>query len=293
MTGDIPPLLTKRIQEHQQKRMKRSLGKPKIAHQIAIAIYRFNRRIKNAFAHYTLRKTPLMPAIIARHQSVLLKKLGNNNEQLQLQKIKNLQIASKKIDGIVIEPGQTFSYWHTIGKPHKKDGYVEGMLLSQGKVIAGIGGGLCQVSNLLYWLFLHGPFEIVERYHHSYDVFPDSGRVLPFGSGATVFYNYVDLVVKNISSQPMQIHLWLTNNHLKGQILSTERYPKKFTITEKNHYFVHHHKQWFRYNELYQEIRNNGKLETTRLVTTNLAPVLYPVTEKELKQKGYTIQEIN
>jgi len=281
------------MKAHRQKRVKRTLGKPKVIHQMAIKAYRLHRHLKNTFASHAYKKADLMPAIIARHQSVLLKKLGDHNEKLQTQKIKNLTIASQKIDRIIIQPGQTFSYWHTIGRPQKRHGYVEGMLLSQGKVIAGIGGGLCQLSNLLYWLFLHGPFEIVERYHHSYDVFPDSGRVLPFGSGATVFYNYVDLVVRNSSSQPMQIHLWLTDTHLKGQILSSENYQKKFSIKEKNHYFVHDRKQWFRYNELYQETRDKGKLEHSTLVTTNLAPVLYPVTKDELIAKGYETLEMN
>ena len=45
------------------------------------------------------------------------------------------------------------------------------------------GGGLCQLSNLIYWMTLHTPLTITERYRHSYDVFPDSNRTQPFGSG--------------------------------------------------------------------------------------------------------------
>lgn len=255
----------------------------------AVAYYQIKRSIQNVFQGHASIKKPYLPAIIARHQSLLHKKLGDNNEHLQHQKVTNLKIASQKIDSIVIQPGQTFSYWHLIGKPKAKDGYVGGMLLSRGKVVEGIGGGLCQLSNLLYWLFLHAPFEILQRFHHSYDVFPDSGRVLPFGSGATVFYNYVDLVAKNISKQPLQIKLWLTDSHLKGQILSDNHLPIKYKVREKNHCFVKWQNRFFRYNELYQDELLEGKIINSTLVTKNFAPVLYPVTVEELQQKNYEV----
>lgn len=112
------------------------------------------------------------------------------------------------------------------------------MLISRGKVVEGIGGGLCQLANLFYWIFLHAPVEIVERYHHSLDVFPDSGRVLPFGSGATIVQNYIDLQIKNISQEPLQIKIWLTDTHLKCQLLAPNPIKQKFHIFEKNHTFI-------------------------------------------------------
>ncbi|MFJ8513275.1 VanW family protein [Lysinibacillus xylanilyticus] len=51
------------------------------------------------------------------------------------------------------------------------------------KVKTGVGGGICQLANLLYWMALHTPLIVTERHHHSFDPFPDSGRTLPFGSG--------------------------------------------------------------------------------------------------------------
>jgi vancomycin resistance protein VanW len=124
---------------------------------------------------------------IKKHQSVLLKKLGESNEQLQINKVTNLKIASKKINGIIIRPGETFSFCKLVGLPTKRKGYLLGMELTFGEARAGIGGGICQISNLIHWLVIHSPLTVVERYHHSFDPFPDDGRVLPFGSGATVF----------------------------------------------------------------------------------------------------------
>lgn len=57
---------------------------------------------------------------------------------MQENKIANLKIAIKKLDGLVLNSGQTFSYWRQIGKPTRKKGYLEGMVLHNGTVVAGV-----------------------------------------------------------------------------------------------------------------------------------------------------------
>lgn len=227
--------------------------------------------------------------VVARHQSVLRRKLGDSSPKLQERKIINLKQAIKKLNGVVIEPGDVFSLWKIIGKPKYQDGYVDGMLLSNGKIVEGLGGGLCQLSNFLYWILLHAPIETVERYHHSMDVFPDSGRTLPFGSGATILYNFIDLKVENRSRYPLQLKIWLTDRHLKGQILSPTSIPEKFHILEKEHCFVKKGKQYFRYNEIFRETKVRGKVKKVDKVATNFAPVLYQVTERYLKQNKFKV----
>ena len=78
-------------------------------------------------------------------------------------------------------------------------------MLSHGEVRVGTGGGLCQLANMLYWLALHTPLVIKERHHHSFDLFPDDRRVIPFGTGTSVFYNYVDLQFYNPTAQSVPI----------------------------------------------------------------------------------------
>ena len=73
------------------------------------------------------------------------------------------------------------------------------------------------MSNLIYWLTLHTPLTVIERHRHDYDVFPDSGRTQPFGSGATCVYNYIDLQIKNNTGQPYQLKLEITGDHLSGE----------------------------------------------------------------------------
>lgn len=71
---------------------------------------------------------------------ILLRKLNGVDMQLQINKVKNLEIAGKKIDGIIIKPGETFSFWNTVGKTSKRKGYLEGLTVSDSKLGKGVGG---------------------------------------------------------------------------------------------------------------------------------------------------------
>lgn len=238
------------------------------------------------------RSTVFFPCVVARHQSVLRRKLGDSDARLQEQKIMNLRQAIKRINGLVIQPGQVFSFWTSISRPTYREGYVDGMLLANGRVVEGLGGGLCQLSNFLYWIFLHTPIRTIERHHHSMDVFPDSGRTLPFGGGATVLYNFVDLQLQNSGKEPLQLKIWLTDTHLKGQILSPHPIPEKFHVRERAHCFVKRGDRYFRYNQIYQEVYVRGRRKKAQKITTNFAPVLYPVTEEYLREQAFDVLDL-
>ncbi|MCD9188431.1 MAG: VanW family protein [Pyrinomonadaceae bacterium] len=218
-----------------------------------------------------------LPYTCKKHQSLLRRKLGNSAPELQENKIQNLRIACPTIDGILIKPRQTFSFWKQLGEATAEKGYVEGMQLSRGEVVRGVGGGLCQLANLLYWMALHTPLEIVERHHHSFDPFPDENRTLPFGSGAGVFYNYIDLRFFNPTDLTFQIKLWLTENHLKGAIYSNEETPFSYHVFEKNHRFLQQNGKNYRENEIWRELidRKTGNRVREELLVKNFAEVKY------------------
>lgn len=226
---------------------------------------------------------------VKAHQSLLMRKLGDSDMKLQQNKIQNLKTALKKIDGIHIYPGETFSFWRLIGFPTKKKGYVSGMVLSRGEVKEGTGGGLCQLSNLLHWMVLHSPLIIKERAHHSFDPFPDNGRVLPFGSGAAVFYNYVDLQFVNNTPYVFQIRLNLTETHLKGELRSNNELTHSYHIYEKGDHFQLIGNKHYRKNEIWRKVfdKNTGNLLEKQLMIKNYAEVKY--TPLELKD----INELN
>ena len=240
-----------------------------------------------------LRKKEPLEYIIARHSSPLYRKLGDSEERLQIQKVTNLKIAIEKLNGIVIPPGEVFSFWHVLGSVTARKGYVPGMLLSNGLVSEGIGGGLCQLSNFLFWIFLHSDIEIVQRYHHSVDAFPDSGRTLPFGSGATIFSNFLDLRIRNTSKHPIQIAIWLTDSALKGQLRSSAPEPRKFHLFERNHCFVYKAGRYYRYNEIYRETYESGVCIKEDHIVTNFAPVIYPVSTEYLQEKKYQVFDLS
>lgn len=227
------------------------------------------------FASETLRDD--LEFSCKKHQSLLRRKLGNSDPQLQENKVVNLRIAVPTIDGVLIKPGETFSFWRLVGETTAEKGYVEGMQLSRGEVVRGLGGGLCQLSNLLYWMALHTPLNVVERHHHSFDPFPDENRVLPFGSGCGVFYNYVDLRFVNSTDVVFQIRLRVTDQHLKGAILADNELPHSYHITEKNHRFLRDGDKTFRKNEIWREVidRRTGNQIREELVVKNYAEVKY------------------
>ena len=219
-----------------------------------------------------------LPYRVKKHQSVLIRKLGESDMQLQYNKVTNLKNAIKNIDGILIRPGETFSFCKLVGLPTKRKGYLPGMELSFGEARTGIGGGLCQISNLIHWLVIHSPLTVVERYHHSFDPFPDDGRVLPFGSGATVFYNYRDYQFTNNTPYTFQIRLWLSPKCLDGELRVDQDLDFAYHIIEKDHQFLKIGGKYYRKNEIWRNKtvkRKSGEMLDTELITKNFAEVKY------------------
>ncbi|GIN88573.1 hypothetical protein J6TS2_49590 [Heyndrickxia sporothermodurans] len=175
------------------------------------------------------------------------------------------------------KPGETFSYWKLIGKPSKRKGYVEGMVLFYGKYKKGIGGGLCQLSNLIYWSTLHTPLIITERYRHSYDVFPDTNRTQPFGSGATCAFNYLDLQITNNTKDEFQLHLYLTDTNLVGEWRCTSPQLHSYYVYEKNHFITPAYwGGYIRHNSIYRKVFNKShQLIDDEFITENQAIMMY------------------
>jgi vancomycin resistance protein VanW len=219
-----------------------------------------------------------LPAQIFTHQSILLRQLKDVEMWLQYNKVTNLRLAIAQIDGLVIQPNEVFSFWYLVGNPTKQRGFELGMVLDNGKVSTGYGGGLCQLGNLIYWMTLHSPLSIRERWRHSYDVFPDVNRTLPFGSGATLSYNYIDLQIENKTNHQYQLCLWLTDEHLCGEIRSNTESLYKYEIVEKNHLITGPIAgRYMRQNQLSRQIydSNTNQLLDEEFVTENFALMMY------------------
>ena len=155
------------------------------------------------------------------------------------------------------------------------------MQLSRGKAISGIGGGICQIANLIHWLALHSPLTVIERSQHSYDPFPDEGRVIPFGTGASIFYNYVDYRLRNDTPHSFQLRLWLTEKTLEGELRCDHELPHKYRVKEINHAFLKIDGKFYRRNEIwqYKTLKCRSEVEDEKLTTRNFALVKYEPAE--------------
>jgi vancomycin resistance protein VanW len=214
---------------------------------------------------------------IIKHQSFLLRPLKDVDMVLQHNKVKNLEIAIGHINGVVINPGETFSIWQMVGRPTKGKGYLEGLVLENGRISKGTGGGLCQLGNLLYWMALHTPLTITERWRHSYDVFPDINRSIPFACGATLSYNYVDFQITNTTNSGFQIKLWLDKAYLNGEIVSDEPCEEGFEVFETDHKITQQFWGGYtRHNKIWKKRTNKITGESfEELVTENHAIMMY------------------
>ncbi|KPB03952.1 VanW family protein [Bacillus sp. CHD6a] len=230
----------------------------------------------------------ILPYQVFIHKTPTLRKLKNVDMWYQYNKVINLKIAVQKLNGCVIRPGETFSYWKLIGKPTKSKGYVEGMVLFYGTFKPGLGGGLCQLSNLIYWLTLHTPLTVTERYRHSFDVFPDSKRTQPFGSGATCSYNYLDLQIKNDTDQAFQLKVRIEEDFLVGEWRSANPPLVKYKVYEKDHSITSAYwGGYLRHNSIHRKVMNLQGMEIAdQYVTENHAIMMYEPLLEATKQSG-------
>ena len=124
---------------------------------------------------------------------------------------------------------------------------------------------------------LHTQLTITERYRHSYDVFPDSNRTKPFGSGATCVYPYRDLMITNNTKDIYELRVKVGDTHLEGAWYSNSKPLYTYEIIEKNHNMQSEYFGGFsRHNELYRLVYNSkGKLIKEELITENHALMMY------------------
>lgn len=218
-----------------------------------------------------------LPALAKGHCSQLLRPLAGVDMRLQQNKIQNLRLAAGCINGILVQPGQVFSFWKLVGKPTAKAGYLPGLTLSEGRPGQDVGGGLCQLANLIHWLVLHSPLTVTELHHHTDSIFPDAGRRVPFGTGTSIFYKNVDYRFANTTGQPVQLLVWLTPTHLMGELRSQTPFPYKYTLEEEGHCFTHEADGYYRNSRVYRTpLHRETRLPGPRqLLLQNHSKVLY------------------
>jgi vancomycin resistance protein VanW len=265
---------------HQMSKPLKPIHRSRARIYLGIKAYRLKRYLAWLFddkKYASHKQSDILPHLAFTHSTPLLRQLKDVDMWLQHNKVINLKIAAKQLNGVIIQPGETFSYWRLIGSTPRRKGYVDGMVLFHGKVKTGVGGGLCQLSNLIYWMTLHTPLTVTERYRHSYDVFPDAGRSQPFGSGATCYYNYLDLQIRNETQEPYQLTIHVSDTHLVGEWRALSPNLHSYEIYEKSHRITREYwGGYVRHNEIHRRVMNReGQILRDEWVTDNHAIMMY------------------
>lgn len=165
----------------------------------------------------------------------------------------NLILASNKVNGTVLLPGETFSYNTTVGERTIAAGYKEAAIYQDGEVVSGLGGGICQISSTLYNAVLYANLEVVERRNHQF-----VPSYVSAGRDATVVYGSQDFKFKNNRNYAIKIV-----SSVGGGVAKFEIYG----LREENDYEV----------------------VISSSVTSRTSSSLTSATYKTLKQNGATV----
>ena len=257
------------------------------------------RNIKDFISNTKFAKTKRkekLDNIISSYSSNLIKKGKGVDPVLQENKAVNIRLASSKINEIIIQPGEVFSFWRTIGKVNKRTGYKEGRVIKDNKLIPGTGGGLCNLANTINNLILNSPLEIVEFHKHSDALAPDNGKRIPLANGTSVSYNYIDYRFKNNTSQNVQLLLWCDDEKLYGELRSENEIPLKYEIIEENHHFEKEGDKYYRVSQIYRNTieRETGNIIKKELIWDNHSMVMfdYDLIPKELIKNDSNKKEL-
>lgn len=251
-----------------------------LTYAISVKKMRLVRMSKNLLSNvkFATTKGEELPIVIYKHNSLMRRKLGNVDMQLQDNKAVNLSLATPKVSGVLIRPDETFSFWKLVGSCSVRKGYREGLTISSGRATSGVGGGMCQFTNLLHWLVLHSPLDIVEHHHHDgVDLFPDYGRQLPFGCGTSIMYNYLDYRFKNNTENTFQIIVYTTDTHLFGELRASREVDNSYHINEEDAHFVKIDGVYYRKNKIVRTVidkQTGNELQSEQIRQSN-AKVMY------------------
>ena len=238
------------------------------------------RKIQNLFSKDKFakkRQSERLDNLVYEYSTVMIKKGKDIDPRTQENKAENIRVASGKINGIIIKPGETFSFWKTVGSVTKRKGYKAGRVLKSNKLVTGTGGGLCNLANAINNLILHSPLEITEFHKHSDALACDIGHRVPMANGTSVSYNYIDYRFKNTSDQDIQILLWCEDGKLFGELRSENEFPYKYDLIEEDHHFEKEDEKYYRVSKIYRNTidKSNDEIINKELIWDNHSLVMF------------------
>ena len=137
-------------------------------------------------------------------------------------RINNINLATKAINGTLLMPGETFSFNETVGQRTRQRGYKEAGIIVGDVIESGLGGGICQVSSTLYNALLTANIKATERRNHSLPL-----AYIAKGLDATVDWGNIDLKFKNTLNTPIYIEGYIKDKNVYFNIYSNKELTKR------------------------------------------------------------------
>ena len=240
---------------------------------------------------YANAKAPeRLPFCLYETKSKLINENTGFDMKYQENKVFNLRLAAEPVNGIVIRPGEIFSFWQRVRYAEKKERYKDGLCVVNGELVTVPGGGSCHLSNLLFWMFLHTPLTIVERHPHEIKDFPSPDEDEPDGVDATVSEGWLDLKVKNNTQLTFQIKLSLNEPYIYGTIFTDQAIGHRYgIINREKSYFKKAGKIFGRVSVCQQKIDlKSQQVIAENLLYTDIYEVGYPLPEGTAVAEEFT-----
>ncbi len=212
----------------------------------------------------------------------------------QENKVFNLKLAAKTLNGLFIKPGETFSFWQLVRNAEQTVRFKDGLSVENGKLTTVKGGGLCHLSNFLFWMFLHSPLKIVERHPHRIKGFPSPGGNEPDGVDATVSEGWLDLKMKNETDWTFQIDLSFEGSVLYGRLLTDQTMPCRYEITNRDKLFFRQDKKIYEQVVVCRQCIDykSGETHPEQLLYTDVFEIGYSLPEEtEIISKDHAMDK--
>lgn len=174
----------------------------------------------------------------------------------------NLRLAANKINGTVLMPGETFSYNKVVGERTIAAGYQEAPIYVSGKVVDGLGGGICQITTTLYNAVVYANLDIVERSNHQF-----VPSYAPASRDATVVYGSIDFKFKNNRNYPIKIVCSVQNGIANFQIYGLKT-DNDYEVTISNR--VTGTTSNAIYSQAYKILKQNGQVVSSTLLSQDV-----------------------
>ena len=222
----------------------------------------------------------LLPNVVFETSALMVNENSGFDIQFQYNKVHNLKLAAKTMDKLVIAPNETFSFFWLTRYADRHTPYKDGLNFVNGKIVGSYGGGLCQLSNMLFWMFLHTPMTIIERHGHAVESFPSTTEDLPFGTDATISEGWLDLKVRNGTNHSFQVVILFDGKYMYGKILSQKPVHTNYTVFNSSVSYIKRNEIIYQISVVCREEVNQETGEhTKRELCTNQCEIAYPLPD--------------